>query len=147
MLPFALFVILTGIGFLYNLKNENRIPTQAYEPQFVIQEAGEWIQNNRPSEARLYYSNPQIAFFTGLDPYSNEFLFEWYDDDKDLFKEVPNGAWFVWDGHLSLQRRLPLEKLLESGKFRRIKVFKPKEPLVMHEDIPYSIQVFERIPD
>jgi len=144
-LSHIIIVGLTYIGFLYNLKNEKRIPTQAYEPQFVIQEAGEWIQNKRPSDARLYYSNPQIAFFTNLDPYSNEFLFEWYDDDKDLIKEIPIGAWFVWDGHLSLQRRLPLEVLSESGKFRLVKVFKPNDPLVMHEDIPYSIQIWERI--
>ena len=138
-------LILVSLAFLYTLNNNPLIPFQNYEPHVVIEKAGAWIKENKPTEARLYYSNPQIAFFTELNPYSNEYLFEWYDDDKDIFEELPLGAWFVWDGHISAQRRLPKALFEDSDHFRLVEEFYPYGDLEMHPGIPYSIAVFERV--
>jgi hypothetical protein len=58
------------------------------------------------------------------------------------------GSMLIWDAHYSANEgRLPVERVIESGNFEQLMVFRPKKASKAMGNRNYEIYVFQKNPD
>ncbi|MBE0661626.1 MAG: hypothetical protein IH597_04080 [Bacteroidales bacterium] len=128
--------------------NIYRFPVPLGESDMVLRDAMAWIKNQGLDSNKIYYFHPSIFLFVDIDPHDRQLIQEFIPDNENPGNKMEPGSLLIWDAHYSANEgRLPVERVIESGNFEQLMVFRPKNPFKVIGNRDFEIYVFQKKPD
>jgi hypothetical protein len=114
----------------------------------VLDEAVSWIQEQSHHTNKIYYYQPATFMMLDIDPHDESRIREALPNPENPGEGVAAGGILIWDAQFSPNEgRLPLERVIESGKFEMLKTFKPLHPFTVMGGREFEVVVFQRLAD
>jgi hypothetical protein len=154
VMPFAALVALKGYATLEEVAGQNRtirsifmllviafvviipfrwnvIPFPLSPEEKIIKEATEWIKTSTYSNRLVYYTDNNVPYYLGIDPYRKSPAACYLFGDEKYLDTIPPGSLLVWDAHFGAnESKVPLDSLLGNPHQQLIKYFRPEKPWI-----------------
>ena len=124
---------------------QTRIPVPLSATDELVKETSVWLKNTEHYKNKIYYYDPLFYVFLEISPYYTARIQELIPDRDNPGAGIPEGGIVLWDAHFSANEgRLPLQTMMDCGKFDTVKVFRPKEKFQVLGGYDYEIYVFKK---
>jgi len=121
----------------------HKFPVPINPQKAVIKEACNYIISNSLDTNLIHYYDPNVFFLLDINPHDETRIRELIPDNNEPGKDMKAGSILVWDAHFSANEgRLPLQRVIDSGKFEIIEVFRPEHPFKVLGDNNYEVYLF-----
>ncbi len=140
-----LFFLVVSVWIILTSVKQYPIPPPLGREEVVIVEATDWLTAYRKPEQRLFYTDPRIPFYMGLNGFDKEACnCSWYFIPAG-FQWFRPGDILIWESHFGPNEcNTPLDTFKYHPDFRLIGHFEPPRPLVTLKNRLYEIYVFQR---
>jgi hypothetical protein len=142
---------ITGyIGLLYFIISTPfkvyQVPVPLNDNQQLIKVAAKWLSESSYKNNKIFYYDPYVFFYLGVDPYDNSQTQEKVNNPAKPEENIPDGSIVVWDAHFGPNEgRLPIENLQNNTHFLLLNKFAPKEPYKVLGGYDYEIYIFQKV--
>jgi ABC-type cobalt transport system substrate-binding protein len=110
----------------------------------LIKKSTDYIRFNEEGE-KVFYFNPLVIHYLGLDPYDTEQCNWWVADKQQPSNTLDWGDLLVWDAHFGPNEGgVQLENLENDPYLKEVKAFYPLEKITVLGGYDYSVQVFKK---
>lgn len=138
---FSFFAVLQ-IVFMFT---RHPLPLKAEPTEQLIKKSADYIRNNRYDE-KIYYFNPLLIHFLGIDPYDGTKCNWWVADKQQPSNSMNWGDILVWDAHFGPNEGgVQLETLEHDPYLQEIKMFLPVEKITVLGGYNYSVHLFQKV--
>jgi hypothetical protein len=141
---FTISIILLTIWVPYTL---HKIPARSSMSDQVMKKAAEAIKTAGLNRHPIFYFDPKLAFYLGIDPYRSDGLYKDLPapDQPDL--GVTDSSIVVWDTHFGeFESKTRLEKLLNNPYYKLLDVNTPEIDERFVTGQQYMSAVFQKVP-
>ena len=117
------------------------IPFPLTPEEKTIKEAVAWIGTSPYASRQIYYTDNNVPYYLGADPYQKPALVHLFGDAKYL-DTIPAGSLLVWDAHFGAnESKVPLDSLLGNHHQQLVKYFRPDEPWITFGGYKYECMI------
>jgi len=143
-IPNMLFSILIAAQ-AYSVFSYHKLPLKADTITILIQDASEFLKEKKPTN-KVYYFNPQFAFYMNLNPYEQS-KSNWGVGDKlKPSNSMSFGDILIWDAHFGPNEGGVSLKTLENDEhLHKLKSFIPLQKITVLGGYDYAIHIFEKV--
>lgn len=133
------------VAQVYSVFSYHKLPLKADAITFLIKDASEYLKEKK-STNKIYYFNPQFAFYIKLNPYDQS-KSNWGVGDKLKPSNSMNfGDILVWDAHFGPNEgSVSLKTLENDGHLQKIKSFLPLQKITVLGGYDYAIHIFKKV--
>ena len=111
----------------------------------LIKQSAEYIRTHEAGN-KVYYFNPLLIHYLGLDPYDTSQCNWWVADRQQPSNTLDWNDLLVWDAHLGPNEGGVQPESLEKDPFlKKLKAFYPVEKMVVLGGYDYSVQIFKKV--
>jgi hypothetical protein len=123
----------------------HRFPVQLSPGEKAMKEAINWFKKSPYIKQKIFYTDPDVPFLLGLDPY----------DLSDCEQKIttawllafPENTVIIWDSYFGTHEcKVPIDILEKTGAYRLLNVFRPVPSKDSWYDPDYQICIFKKAP-
>lgn len=140
MLAIAFIIIFTTFKI-------NTVPVKLKGSDKVIKETTAWVKMENKNGKFIYYYDPLVCFFLGLDPYDASMSHMLLFDGGLHMQSLADSSLLIWDAHFGPNEgSVPLDTLLNQAQLKLLKIFRPEIAFNDLGGYNYEVYVFRRLP-
>ncbi|HDR90422.1 MAG TPA: hypothetical protein ENN63_12455 [Bacteroidetes bacterium] len=118
-------------------------PTARDEETELVYRACQWMQKEEYSSRKIYYYNPFVYYYLGINPWDPDRSREKVPDPENPGRGIEEGEIVVWDSHFGPNEGgLPAGNLDRDSSLILIRVFEPDPPFTVLGNEPYQIRIY-----
>jgi hypothetical protein len=141
---FTVAIIILTIWVPYTL---HKIPARPSRSDQVMKETAEAIKEASLDRYPIYYFDPKLAYYLGMDPYGTAGFHTSLPDPGQPDFSLSDSAVVVWDTHFGeFEHKIRLEKLLDNPRFKLLDVHSPAIDKKFFTGQQYMSAVFRKVP-
>jgi hypothetical protein len=146
VLTAVLFTAGTAVWCIDDLTKQVRLPIALEMNQRFLDAASFGIKEHLREGRRVYSTHPYMAFRSEVDPFDTaQYHPVWGLSEEDVERRFRPGDLLLWDSQLgSNEAGIPLERVLNDGRFAVVEAFEPPEGSRVLGGHIYEIFLFER---
>ncbi|HDJ34251.1 MAG TPA: hypothetical protein ENF21_09180 [Bacteroidetes bacterium] len=118
-------------------------PTMRDAETDLVYRACQWMKEEGYSSRKIYYYNPFVYYYLGINPWDPDRSREKVPDPENPGRGIEGGEIVVWDSHFGPNEgRLPAEKLDSDSSLILFRVFEPDPPFTVLGNESYQIRMY-----
>ncbi len=110
----------------------------------LLKESLQWFSNSKYSDHKVFFFNPFVPEYLGLDPFDQENSGWMIHFSNSNLTRIAENDIVIWDAHFGTNEgQTKLETLLDNPRFSKIASFYPEESFKVLGDNQYCIYYFK----
>jgi len=141
---FTFVIVLITIWVPYTL---HKIPARYSRSDQVMKETAEAIKMTGLDRYPIFYFDPKLAFYLGMDPYRSDVFHKNLPAPDQPDFTLSDSSIVVWDTHFGeFEQKIRLERLLNNPGFRLLDVHSPAIDKKFFTGQQYLSAIFRKVP-
>ncbi len=141
--PAILLQLVTAVVLIWQLTAWYDHPTMRDAETDLVYRACQWIKKEGYDSRKIYYYNPFVPYYLGINPWDTDRSWEKVPDPENPGGGIGEGEIVIWDSHFGPNEgRLPAETLDRDSSLILLRVFEPDLPFTVLGNEPYQIKMY-----
>ncbi len=123
------------------------IPYRPTTEQKLAKEASNWLRENALGNGLIYYCDPHIQYFLGVDYYDKSLIKQDLPNPKNPSRDIPEGSYIAWDAHyLANEGMVSKGSLMSDTALKLVKSYQPEDSVTTLGGHNYELLIFLKEP-
>jgi len=121
------------------------IPYRLTDEQKLAKEASEWLKENALGKGLIYYCDPHIQYFLGVNYYDRSLIKQYLPNPANPSKDIPDGSFIAWDAHyLANEGMVSKSSLMSDSALQLVMSYQPNDSITTLGGYYYELLIFKK---
>lgn len=121
------------------------IPYRLTDEQKLAKEASEWLKENALGKGLIYYCDPHIQYFLGVNYYDRSLIKQYLPNPANPSKDIPAGSYIAWDAHyLANEGMVSKSSLMSDNALQLVMSYQPNDSITTLGGYYYELLIFRK---